>query len=445
MIIPDINEVKDVQSEAALVATLINNPGFAFFSEQLKPTHFTDSMNVCLYYALTELAKRGVNTADVVNIQGVWNATESWKNKTSRISIEQLNEHLNLSKSAARATKEEYSLLASVVMDKALRRNLYAKLQQGQHLCFADNVDKIEQNVYRLLDEAVLEFAVTNHIPPYRDVVDTLWNEIKTRPLDGHTGIPFFIPELNEFATIDAGELVLFAGKEKSGKSMMLLQIAVDMLRLRKRVLYIDSELNSRLFTARLLAHLTKTEFMILKSGRYGKEIIDKVEQAIAWVKDREFTHIYLPEFSAQSLYTTVKRVSHLQGIDVVITDYFKSPSTGDAYENYNKLGELTDMMKNQICGAMNIAGIGAVQLTHQGKIADSAKIGRNVSTVAFLQAKTPDEINADGPDCGNTKLRVGINRNGRQQSEDEYIDLQFNGNLIRYDSARQHANATPF
>lgn len=441
----DISEVRDVQSESSLVATLITNPSYSFFSEQLKPEHFTDQLNGYLYYALAELAKRGVNNVDVVNIQSVWSATESWKNKTSSITTEQLNEYLNLSKIVARATKEEYEMLAGVVVDKALRRNLYKKLQEGQSLCFADNVDKIEQSVYKLLDDAVLEFAVTNHIPPYKDVIDTLWQEIKTRPLDGHSGIPFFIPELNEFATIDAGELFLFGGKEKSGKSMMLLQVAVDMLRLNKRVLYIDSELNSRLFSARLLAHLTKTKFMVIKSGRYGQDVIEKVEKAIEWLKKKEFTHIYLPGFNAQSLYTTVKKVVHTQGVDVLVIDYFKSPSIGDAYENYNKLGELTDMVKNQICGAMNIAGVGAVQLTHQGKIADSAKIGRNVSTVAFIQAKTPEEILADGEECGNTKLRVGINRNGRQQGDEEYIDLQFTGDLIRYDQAKQHTVQSPY
>lgn len=436
--------MKDVQSETSLVATLINNPTYAFFSEQLRPNHFTDQMNACLFYALTELAKRGVNNADVVNVQSMWNATESWKNKTAKISVEQLNEYINLSKIAARATKEEYDMLVNVVMDKALRRNLHAKLQQGQHLCFADSVEKIDQEVYKLLDEAVLEFAATNYIPPYKEVVEGLWQEIKTRPLDGHSGIPFFIQELNEFATIDAGELVLFAGKEKSGKSMMLLQIAVDMIRQHKKVLYVDSELNSRLFTARLLAHLTKTEFMVIKSGRYGKDIIEKVEQAIVWLKERDFTHIYLPQFDAQSLYTTVKKVSHMQGVDVLIVDYFKA-GTGDAYENYAKLGEITDLVKNTICGAMNIAGVGAVQLTATGKIADSARIGRNVSTVAYLQAKTPEEIESDGEECGNTKLRVGINRNGRQQGDDEYIDLKFTGNLIRYDSAKQHMSPVPY
>ena len=441
----DINEVRDVQSESSLVATLITNPSYSFFSEQLKPEHFTDQLNSYFYYALVELATRGVNNVDLVNVMSVWNATESWKNRTSSITTEQVNEYINLSKLVARTTKEEYELLSNVVMDKALRRNLYRKLQEGQNLCFADNVDKIDQNIYKLLDDAVLEFAATNYIPPIKEVADSLWAEIKSRPLDGHSGIPFVIPELNEYATIDAGELVLFAGQEKSGKSMMLLQTAVDMIRQHKRTLYIDSEINSRLFMARLLAHLTKTEFMVIKSGRYGQDVITKIEQAIEWLKTREFTHVYIPQFDAQSLYTTVKRVSHTQGLDVVITDYFKSPSTGDAYENYNKLGELTDMMKNQICGAMNIAGVGAVQLTHQGKIADSSKIGRNVSTVVFMQAKTQEEIQRDGEECGNTKFRVGINRNGRQMSDNEYIDVKFNGNLIRYDQAKQHIVTEPY
>ena len=213
--------MRDIQSESSLVATLITNPSYSFFSEQLRPDHFTDQLNSCVYYALVELAKRGVNNVDVVNIMGVWNAKESWKNKTSGITTESLNEYINLSKLVARSTREEYELLASVVMDKALRRNLYHKLQEGQNLCFADNVEKIDKNIYKLLDDAVLEFAATSYIPPYSEVVDGLWAEIKSRPIDGHSGIPFFIPELNEFATIDAGELFLFGGKEKSGKSMM--------------------------------------------------------------------------------------------------------------------------------------------------------------------------------------------------------------------------------
>jgi hypothetical protein len=102
-------------------------------------------------------------------------------------------------------------------------------------------------------------------------------------------------------------------------------------------------------------------------------------------------------------------------------------------------------MVKNQICGDMNIAGIGAAQATVTGKVADSAKIGRNASTIAVIRDKAPEEIEADGVDCGNKKLSVVLNRNGMQMAPGEYIDLQFNGNIIQYTQAKQHIPDTPY
>ncbi len=94
----------------------------------------------------------------------------------------------------------------------------------------------------------------------------------------------------------------------------------------------------------------------------------------------------------------------------------------------------------------MDIAGLGAAQTTDTGRLAGSAKIVRNASTIAILQSKTPEEIEADGPRCGNKKLRVVYNRNGAQMvAPDEYIDLRFNGNLVRYEEAEAHAVVAPF
>lgn len=102
-------------------------------------------------------------------------------------------------------------------------------------------------------------------------------------------------------------------------------------------------------------------------------------------------------------------------------------------------------MVKNQICGELGICGIGAAQATVNGKVADSAKIGRNASTIALISDKTPEEIEADGAECGNKKLRVILNRNGAQMAQGEYIDLSFNGNLISYEEAKQHIPQSPF
>ena len=147
----------------------------------------------------------------------------------------------------------------------------------------------------------------------------------------------------------------------------------------------------------------------------------------------------------AENPHTAVKKVKHTQGLDVLIVDYFKGKGEGDAFDSYQELGRFVDMVKNQICGEMNIAGIGAAQATVTGKLADSAKIARNASTIAMITDKTPEEIEADGAECGNKKLRVTVNRNGMQMTQDEYIDLLFDGNHIRYEQAKQHIPQTPF
>lgn len=93
----------------------------------------------------------------------------------------------------------------------------------------------------------------------------------------------------------------------------------------------------------------------------------------------------------------------------------------------------------------MNLAGIGAAQATAAGRLADSAKIARNASTIIMLSDKTPEEIEQDGEECGNKKMRVVLNRNGMQHAQDEYIDMVFDGNHILYEEAKQHIPEIPF
>lgn len=441
----NVCDIKNVESEAGIIASIVMKPEFTFYSEQLKPNHFSDSQNAYIYYAVCELAKRGIEKVDAYNITNILNMKESTKKQTETITIQALNDMIEIAKVIARESVEEYKLLVSNVMDAAFRRDTYNKLVECERLCFNSSEDNIEQKIYSAIDDIMMEFSTATEVPQYKDVVDSLWGEIEARQDIGMAGIPFKFNTLNTYATIERGELFIFAAEAKQGKSMMLLNCAVDLLKKNVAVLYIDSELNSRMFTVRLISHLTNIEFSRLKAGRYTEEEKKRIDQAIAWLKTKKFTHLYMPMFDAQSIYTAVKKVKHTQGLDVLIVDYFKGKGEGDAFDSYQELGRFVDMVKNQICGDMNIAGIGAAQATSTGKVADSAKIGRNASTIALIQDKTPEEIEADGVECGNKKLRICLNRNGAQMSSDEYIDLQFNGNLISYEEAKQHIPVQPF
>lgn len=444
-VIQDVRNIKSIEGEAGIIASVILRPEFTFYSEQLKPNHFTDSQNAYVYHAICELAKRGIEKVDAYNITNVMNLNKATKEQTSVVTIQALNDMISKAPLIARDSVEEYKMLVKSVLDAAFRRDTYKKLVECESLCFKSSETDIEQKIYSTLDDVMMEFSTATEVPQYKDVVDKLWGEIEERQDIGMAGIPFKFETLNAYATIERGELFIFAAEAKQGKSMMLLNCAVDLLKRNVGVLYIDSELNSRMFTCRLISHLTGIEFSRLKAGRYTEEEKHRIDAAIDWIKTRKFTHLYMPMFDAQSIFTAVKKVKHTQGLDVLIVDYFKGKGEGDAFDSYQELGRFVDMVKNQICGDMNIAGIGAAQATAAGKIADSAKIGRNASTIALIQDKTPDEIETDGVECGNKKLRICLNRNGAQMSPDEYIDLKFNGNIISYEEAKQHIPITPY
>lgn len=409
------------------------------------PNHFTDKYNRCIYTAICDLAKKGITYIDPYNIIEDLNSNEATRRYAEEISLDRLQEMMEMSDVLMRNSVEEYKLLVDNVVDAAFRRDTYKRLQECQALCVDREATNIEQKIYEVIDDVMTEFSTTNDIPQYSEVIDDCWAEIQSRQGNGYAGIPFKFKTLNEYVTMEPGELIVFAAEAKQGKSMFLLNCAVDLLKKDLAVLYLDSELNTRLFTARILAHLTGIEYKRLTSGNYSKEESDKIERAKAWLKTRKFTHLYIPMFDQQSIYTAVKKVKHTQGLDVLVVDYFKGSGEGDAFDSYQELGRFVDMAKNKIAGDMGIAAIGAAQATSAGKVADSAKIGRNASTIAIIQDKTAEEIAADGPECGNKKMRIVLNRNGMQHAPGEYIDLLFDGNHILYQEAKQHIPETPY
>lgn len=428
-----------------MIASLVYHPEFSFYSENLLPNHFFNKENRYIYAAICNLAQRGVQHIDPYSILQSLQSQEATAKYADEITVAQLNDFFDTSDSLARHTVEDYKLCVDNVIDAAFRRDALQSLKKCEAMCSNESIKDIEQQIYRSLDDVMMEFSATTEVPAYKDVIDECWAEIEGRQGSGYAGIPFKFPALNDYATIERGELFIFGAEQKQGKSMMLLNCAVDLLQHDYAVLYLDSELNTRLFTARILAHLTGIEYKRLTSGNYSEEEERRIIEAKEWLKTRKFTHLYIPTFDQHSIYTAVKKVNHTQGLDVLIVDYFKGKGEGDAFDSYQELGRFVDMVKNQICGEMNIAGIGAAQATVTGKLADSAKIARNASTIAMISDKTPEEIEADGAECGNKKLRVTVNRNGMQMAQGEYIDLLFDGNHILYQQAKQHIPQTPF
>lgn len=311
-----------------------------------------------MYTAIGDLVERGITTIDPYNIIESLNASEATRKYADELSIEKLNELMEMSDVLARHTVEEYKMLVDNVLDAAFRRDTFQRLKECQALCYNRAETNVEEKIYSIIDDVMTEFSTTNDVPMFKDVVDDCWDEIQSRQGDGYAGIQFKFPALNEYATIEPGELFIFAAEAKQGKSMMLLNCAVDLMKKDLAVLYLDSELNTRMFTARILAHIARVEYKRLTSGSYNAEEAQRIDEARKWLKTRKFTHLYIPMFDQQTIFTAVKRVQHTMGLDVLIVDYFKGSGDGDAFDSYQELGRFVDMVKNKICGDTSLATV---------------------------------------------------------------------------------------
>ncbi|MCD8289892.1 MAG: hypothetical protein LUC91_00130 [Prevotella sp.] len=446
----DIKELSDIQSESGVIGTLIYHPEFILHTEYLRPGYFYGTDNGCLYWAIQELYKDGITNIDAYNISSKLQSNRAVSKTIEKYNLPAVQELFDLYKEIARNSLEEYKMLADNVVTLAFKRDLVKELNKMQTDCFDNSIglEKLSNKVYTALDSLTQKYIASGEIGTLGDEIDSIWDEIVSRRTDdGMYGIPSKYNLFSEYFTYEPGELVVIQAKYKQGKSVFLMNEAVHKLMNGVPTLVIDSEMPTRLYTERLLAHLTGIEIGRIKRGNYSDEEAQKIKKWIDWIKEQPFVHIYTPNISDERLFSICKMLKHKMGLQFVVYDYLKSNaiSTGD---NYNVLGAKCDFLKNNIAGELDLAVLAACQLNRNGEVADSIKINRYLSVGIKWEYKTQEMIAKDGLQCGNSFAKIYVNRLGRQMPEDDedaYIDFIFSGDTMTIEEAEQHQQGSNF
>lgn len=355
---------------------------------------------------------------------------------------------MGLYKQTARDTVEEYQLLTDNIVSNSFRRDLIYTLRRLEKRCYRKNVDldKLNVEVSDALDELTEKYIVHNEVHTLGLDIDSIWEEIVSRRNEnGQSGILSKFALLNEYFTYEIGELVVLQAKYKRGKSVFLMNEVVHKLQNGIAALVVDTEMPTRLYTERLISHITGIEVKRIKNGNYDTKEAEKIKKCIEWLKQQPFVHIYDPQMTNEKLYSICKMLKYRIGLQFVVFDYIKSNETSTS-DNYNILGAKCDFLKNRIAGELDLAVLSACQLGRSGEVADSDKINRYLSVGIKWDYKPEKLIQKDTMECGNTYARVYVNRLGRQMQEDDeddYIDFVFRGDIMTItESQIQHKRA---
>lgn len=439
-----ITELSDIQSESGVIGTLIYHPEFILHTDYLKPSYFYGVENGCIYWAIQELYKEDIINIDAYNISNKLQSHPGVSKTIEKYNMPAVQDFIELYQETARHSLEEYKMLADNVVTLAFKRDLVKTLDKVSRSCFKNDVDLeiLSNNVYDELDKLTQKYISSTEVHTLGAEIDNIWEEICNRRSDnGVYGIPSKFNIFNDYFTYETGELVVVQAKYKRGKSVLLMNEVVHKLKNGVPTLVIDTEMQTRLYTERLISHITGVEIKRIKSGQYSKEEAQTIATCIAWLKDQPFVHIYDPQMTNEKMYSICKMLKYKIGLTFVVFDYIKSNETSTS-DNYNILGAKCDFLKNKIAGELDLAVLSACQLNRMGEVADSDKINRYLSVGIKWDYKTQEMIAKDGMECGNTFAKIYVNRLGQQMQEDdedEYIDFIFSGDTMTIIEAEQH------
>ena len=446
----DVLELADNQAESGVVSTLVYHPEFILHSDYLKPGYFFNQDNGCIYWAISELYKKGIDNIDAFNISNMLASNKAVQNTINKYNLPSIQEYIDLCSETARHTLEEYKLLAQSVVTLSYKRDLVKSMSEVESFCrnkaiTLSELNKKRNDVLTKLDE---KYVVSDEIKILGEEAEDLWQEICERRTDnGYYGIPSMFKILNNWFTYEPTELVVVQAKYKQGKSVLLMLEALHKIKNGIPTLYVDREMSDRIFYERCLSALTGVDVKRIKNGRYSDEEREKIESANKWMKKQPFVHVYRPDLADEELYSMCKILKYKMGLQFVIDDYLKSNATS-ASDQYNLLGARTDFLKNRIAGELGLAVLTAAQLNRAGEVGDSMKINRYLSVGIKWFLKTQEQIAKDGLQCGNAGMKIYINRLGAQMPEDDenaYLDFIFDGNKMMISEAEQHDSTNEF
>ena len=241
------------------------------------------------------------------------------------------------------------------------------------------------------------------------------------------------------------GDLILVCARAKTGKSTLLTNWATKLsIKDQIPVLYFDTEMDSRQQEDRILSILSGVPHKEIVSGMFvtdtengtSEEKIEAIRGAIEELKNGNYFHIYMPNFTIDKVNAVAKKFKLQHDIQAIFFDYLKFPSSQinslKSVAEWQMLGYIASGLKD-LAGTMNLPIYSACQenrIDPKGNkkseinVGGSDRILQLATKLIFLTNKSEEDIIKQGELNGNQTLYIAFQRNG--ESDVPPIDIMF-------------------
>lgn len=316
---------------------------------------------------------------------------------------------------------------ARSVQETSVRRRLLnvasqiAKNAYDSGLDLNEVISRSEQSLY-----AVSEARTDRDLVHIGSVTGKLIEKIqqlydqKGEPL----GVPTGFSDLDKITGgLQRSDLVIIAGRPGQGKTALMLSVALNAAKYKKRVAFFSLEMPNEQLVQRLIAQETGIDTHTLRMGKLGHDDWSVLYRSVDMLSD---LGIYLddtPSISPMQLRTKARRLAAEVKLDMIVVDYLQL-MTADIGGNANRVQEVSYISRNlkTLARELNVPVVAGAQLsrgveTRAGQkpmlsdLRESGSIEQDADVVMFLHH--PDAWDDDPTRENITQILVAKHRNG--------------------------------
>ena len=435
--------------QAVLAGVLLDANMWNEVDERVSAPDFYNRAHQLIYKAMESVAGRKQETLDVVTVANALREAGELDNCGGTAYLASLAD--------AYGSAQNVAAYADIVREASILRALLKSsgeiaqsVYQPEGRSAAQLLDSAEQRVFDIKNQYKQHEEGKNGLHPIKNVLtDTIkyLQEVNQRGSDV-IGIPTGFKDLDKMtAGMQAGDLIIIAGRPSMGKTTFAMNIAEAVaIGAKQPVAVFSLEMPARALVLRMMSSLGNIDQSQLRKGDIkGNDTRGKLALAVSQLQNAP---LYIDDGSNLTITELRARVRRLKSevgaLGLVLVDYLQLMQLPDSRDDNRAslIGEISRGLK-LLAKEMEVPVIALSQLSRQvehrpnkrpimSDIRESGAIEQDADVIMFVYR---DEVyNPDSPEKGIAEIVIGKQRNGPIGT----VKLSFLGQYLKFGDLAQ-------
>lgn len=404
-----------IEAEETLIgAVMLDNDTFDRVGDLIAPGDFYAARHATIWLAMSDMVEGG-HRIDAVTLA----AKLDGMNELERIGgIQALGQLAGAASTAVNARR-----YAEIVRERAILRRLIAAGSDIADAAFnpagrtsIDLLAEAQQLVDGLTDGRSVD------IPDFRSALTGFVEQLEERYRNGgKKGLPTTLDDLDELTGgLQAGDLVLIAGRPSMGKTMMGMQLAQSAAISGQPAIVFSLEMSRDAIVERMISSVGSIDNVTLRNGTLNTHDWERLSGALGQLTNAQLFVFDHADMTVARMRAAARKVSRKHGCALVVVDYLQLASAdGDnRNEQISAISRgLKAMAKELKCPVVALSQLSREVERRPNKrpqlsdLRDSGALEQDADVVALMYRD--DYYNEDSERKGVVELNVAKQRMG--------------------------------